>query len=138
MVKNYISVFFKKYIPNCFTYFSDTLSLNMVVDDSKSHVLPKVINALSNAIASTFDLPSISVINQPFKGESFDAGFDGGLFAGAMFFGFTYVFLVMQQGMELIYDREVNQCYKLLMFNDEKLSFGKIMFRLIYQFMFSG
>ena len=92
-----------------FTFFSDTLSLNMVIDDSKSHVLPKVINTLSNAIASTFDLPSISVINQPFKGESFDAGFDGGLFAGAMFFGFTYVFLVMQQGMELIYDREVHK-----------------------------
>ena len=81
----------------------------MVIDDSKSHVMPKVINTLSNAIASTFNLPSISVINQPFKGESFDAGFDGGLFAGAMFFGFTYVFLVMQQGMELIYDREVHK-----------------------------
>ena len=110
----------------------------MVVDDSKSHVLPKVINALSNAIASTFDLPSISVINQPFKGESFDAGFDGGLFAGAMFFGFTYVFLVMQQGMELIYDREVNQCYKLLMLYGKKLIFGKIMFCWMYQFLFSG
>ena len=79
----------------------------MIIDDSKSHVIPVTFNSLSNAIASNFDLGSIQLTSQPFKAQAIGAEFDGGLFAGSMFLGFTYVMIVLSQGMELIYDREV-------------------------------
>lgn len=77
------------------------------MDDTSSHVLPTAINDLNNAIASNFGLPRISLTSQPFKSQALEVSFDGGLFAGSMFIGFTYVLMVVGLAMELIYDREV-------------------------------
>ena len=89
-------------------FHSDGLSVTVVADDQKTHVLPLALNDLSNAVASTLGLGSIHLTSQPFKTQSPPAGFDGLSFAGSIFLGFTYVIMVMGLAMELINDREVS------------------------------
>ena len=89
-------------------FHSDGLSVTVVADDQKTHVLPLALNDLSNAVASTLGLGSIHLTSQPFKTQSPPAGFDGLSFAGSIFLGFTYVIMVMGLAMELIADREVS------------------------------
>ena len=49
----------------------------------------------------------INITSQPFKTQSPSPQFDGLLFGGSTFIGFTYVIMVMGFALELIYDREI-------------------------------
>ncbi len=101
-----------EYHPMAYYKFFDTLmdglNLTLVVDERQSHVLPIALNDLTNSIASMLGLAEkISVSSHPFKPTSALPAFDGLLFAGAMFLGFTYVIMIISLSLELIYDREI-------------------------------
>jgi hypothetical protein len=81
-----------------------------LVDDRKSHVLPVALNDLNNALSAVLGLSEISLTSQPILSNSIATAFDGLLFTGSMFIGFTYVIMVMGLAMELIQDREVCVC----------------------------
>ena len=84
------------------------MNLTLIVDDRYSQVLPMAMNDLSNTIASYLNLrEGINLTSQPFKATEQLPQFDGLLFAGSLFLGFTYVIQVMGFALELIYDREV-------------------------------